>query len=134
MILVLGYLLDNLIESWRSKLSGIGHYIRSRRNALDITQQDLADRLAERGHKFAKSTIGWWETNRSVPPIHESKFMAALAASLEIDLSSLIEGIGMYDSKVASSDLSPSEEELVTAYRNGDVEKVMRITLGKRVT
>lgn len=101
---------------------------------LGITQQDLADRLAERGHKFAKSTIGWWETDRSVPPIHESKFMSALAASLEITLSALVEGVGIYDSEVESADLSPSEEELIAAYRLGDVEKVMRITLDKRTT
>ena len=115
-------------------MSGIGHYIRTRRNVLDITQQDLADRLAERGHKFAKSTIGWWETGRSVPPIHESKFMSALAASLEVTLSALVEGIGMYDFEVESDALSPNEEELIAAYRLGDVEKVMRITLNKRST
>ncbi len=115
-------------------MSGIGQYIRSRRNALDITQEDLAARLAGHGHKFAKSTIGWWETDRSIPPIHESKFMVALAASLEVPLSSLIEGIGMYDSDVTSASLSPTEEELIAAYRLGDVEKVMRITLGKRAT
>jgi transcriptional regulator with XRE-family HTH domain len=115
-------------------LSGIGQYIRSRRNALDITQEDLATRLAERGHKFAKSTIGWWETDRSIPPIHESKFMAALAASLEVSLSALIEGLGIYDDKIEANDLSPSEAELIAAYRSGDVEKVMRITLGKNST
>lgn len=115
-------------------MSGIGHYIRTRRNVLDITQQDLADRLAERGHKFAKSTIGWWETDRSVPPIHESKFMSALAASLEVTLSALVEGTGMYDFEVESDALSPNEEELIAAYRLGDVEKVMRITLNKRST
>jgi transcriptional regulator with XRE-family HTH domain len=113
-------------------LSGIGHYIRTKRNALDITQEELATRLAEHGHKFAKSTVGWWETERSVPPIHEPKFMTALAASQEVSLSALIEGIGMYDSKVDKVDLSPTGEELISAYRSGDVEKVMRITLEKR--
>ena len=112
-------------------MNGIGSYIRSRRNALEITQEELASRLAQRGHKFAKSTIGWWETDRSVPPIHESKFMTALADSLDVSLSALIEGIGMYNSKVAADDLSPTEEELISAYRLGDVEKVMRITLNK---
>jgi len=112
-------------------LSGIGDYIRNQRNALDITQEDLANRLAERGHKFAKSTIGWWEKGRSIPPIHESSFMAALASSLEVTLSSLVEGVGLYDTRVESNDLSPLEEELIAAYRSGDVEKVMRITLKK---
>ncbi len=67
-------------------MAGIGQYIRNQRNTLQITQDELAARLASHGHKFAKSTIGWWETDRSIPPIHETKFMAALAASLEVTL------------------------------------------------
>lgn len=117
-------------------MPGIGEFIRRRRKQIEIdgkpmTQVDLAEALTKHGHAYASSTIGWWENGRATPPIHDTSFMNALADSLGVSLNALVEAIGIYDptKQVRADDISPLEQELLTAYRNGQIEEAMRILL-----
>lgn len=61
----------------------IGEYIRAKRRALDITQDDLIDRLKQRGYTYSKSQLSNWETGRNDPPMADTAFVHVLVEALE---------------------------------------------------
>lgn len=113
----------------------VGVYLKNRRKTLNLTQEDLSGRLASYGHKYAVSTIGWWETGRGLPPLNDPLFIEALAVSLEVSVNSLLQNLGIYISGAAikEADLTPAERELLDSYRSGDFQNLMRIVANKPV-
>lgn len=107
----------------------IGSLIRKYRKANDLTQKELAEILTSKGYAYAASTVGWWETGRASPPIHDPEFVMVLAEVLEIPMSQFLEALGYFDSKgrLGMKDLSPIEVELLEAFRRGDVQKLIRL-------
>lgn len=62
----------------------IGEQIKSRRMDLDITQQDLADRL-----NVSRSAISNWETNKNYPDL---QIIVQISEELQISLDELLKG------------------------------------------
>jgi len=72
----------------------VGTFIRLRRQELNITQQDLNDRLAARGVDGSYGRIGHWEAGRNEPPFEDDDFRAALASSLEMGEYDMLKVLG----------------------------------------
>jgi transcriptional regulator with XRE-family HTH domain len=76
-------------------------FVRRRREELGISQQELADRLSQRGQETSYGRISHWETGRNKPPLEDPKFRQALASALEMDSNELLFRLG-YISDIAS--------------------------------
>lgn len=108
-----------VIRIVNDKKKQIAQVIREYRKKIGLTQGDLAKRLSQRGYSYATSTVGWWENERSLPPLHEPEFLQVLADSLEVSVGLLIDEMGIYDSesRLTMDDLTPDERDLILAYR-----------------
>ena len=62
----------------------IGEQIKIRRIELDITQQELADRLC-----VSRSAISNWETNKNYPDL---QIIVQISEELQISLDTLLKG------------------------------------------
>lgn len=69
-------------------------FLRQRRAELQISQQELADRLSERGQETSYARVSHWETGRNQPPIELVAFRNALALSLEMTVDDLMRTLG----------------------------------------
>lgn len=58
----------------------LGEYVKSKRNELRLTQEELAQRLENKGIQRTASTIAVWEAGRAEVPL---EFINALAEALE---------------------------------------------------
>lgn len=72
------------------------NYIRERRRAIGLNQEELAHRLQKHGFNITRASVGHWETGRYNAPVEDPKFINALAKSLEIDTIQLLIGLGYY--------------------------------------
>jgi transcriptional regulator with XRE-family HTH domain len=68
--------------------------LKSRREALNLTQADVADRLSERGHETSPARVGHWETGRNRLPIEDAEFRVVLAAVLQMELNEMMVQLG----------------------------------------
>ena len=62
----------------------IGEQIKARRTELNITQQDLADRL-----NVSRSAISNWETNKNYPDL---QIIVQISEELQVSLDKLLKG------------------------------------------
>jgi len=69
-------------------------FLRSRREALGLTQQELADALALSGQETSYARVSHWETGRNKPPLESAPFRKALAAALDMDVNELMSTLG----------------------------------------
>lgn len=107
----------------------IGEFIKARRSHLQLTQRDLLQRLKQQGVDYSISTIGWWENDRTVPPIQDVTFVNALCEALEVRNDVFFAALGMIDPGTLNQKLTPIERRILDAFRRGDFEDMMRIAL-----
>lgn len=105
----------------------IGEFIRESRKAQGLTQKDLSDELGKYGIEYHVSTIGWWETGRTNPPLHDPTFVNTLSQILHISPDELFRSAG-YNVSV-DGPRNERESRLLAAYRRGDIKELMRIAL-----
>jgi len=82
------------------QVEDLSRFIRQRRNALDMTQADLAEELTRLGYLTAASTIGGWETGSKQPPL-EREFVSLLAMALQTTRISIYKAAGVFDQSPA---------------------------------
>jgi transcriptional regulator with XRE-family HTH domain len=108
-----------------SSMTTIGEWLKLARAKAKLTQAELADRLTEMGHPYAKNTIGGWETTSRLPPIDDPSFTSTLAAILGVSEIEIYEVAGVFSpsSNVAvqklvqlAGVLSPSEIEQIESF------------------
>ena len=80
-------------------------FLRSRREELGLTQQDLADALANAGQETSYARVSHWETGRNKPPLEDTRFRQALATALELDVNEMMSILGFV---VSNDDRSPN--------------------------
>lgn len=66
------------------------NWMKQRRELLGITQDQLGERLAERGLHVTKGAISKWEIGRSPLPLTTPENRRALAEALEMSISELL--------------------------------------------
>lgn len=103
----------------------IAQFIKDMRKRQDLSQKDLAEHLTSRGFEYATSTIGWWETDRAIPPIKDAGFVNALADILHVQPAEIYLAAG-YDMAI-DGPRNERESRLLAAFRRGDFKELMRI-------
>lgn len=69
-------------------------WLRTYRNKLRITQEELAARLQTRGFEYSAGAISHWEKGRYKPPIHNEEFRNVLASILRITPQEMLSAAG----------------------------------------
>lgn len=72
------------------------HWLKTSRQRLGISQEELASQLQIRGFDISRATIGHWEQGKYPPPLENPEFCKALADILLISVRSLLSMAG-YD-------------------------------------
>lgn len=103
----------------------LGAFIESRRKTLGLTRKDFIAKLSSYGVRYSTSALAWWETGRTNPPMHDRQFVEALSKALEMTIDSFLESVGLVDLDVST--LTLNERALLSAYRAGDLQEVIRI-------
>lgn len=74
-----------------------GTFIKTRRDELDLSLQDVASRLTLNGYPTNKASVWQWEneekSNRNAP-IEKEEFRVALARAFEMDINVLVKLVG----------------------------------------
>lgn len=105
----------------------ISQFIKDMRKQRGLTQKDLAEQLKNRGFDYAVSTVGWWETDRAIPPLRETGFVGALADILEVQPAEIYLAAG-YDMSIEGPQ-NDRESRLLAAFRRGDIKELLRIAI-----
>jgi transcriptional regulator with XRE-family HTH domain len=86
----------------------LNEYIRSRRNELRLTQDDLVRAINEADNEFSFSytTVSHWERrgNPVVPPIEKPRFVAAMARALNTTPYAIYQHAGWLEGMPSSDD------------------------------
>ena len=72
------------------------HFLRKRRQELDLSQNDLELRLKSRGVNLSRKAISAWERSERYPQLDEN-ILEALADALRWDLDQLMSLLGGSD-------------------------------------
>ena len=80
----------------------LGSYIKDRRKALRMTQEDLADKLASLGVQRGASIISQWENDHSQPPF---EVISKLADALEESSPNRLLSLGGYLESVKGNNI-----------------------------
>ena len=72
----------------------MAHWIKHKREALRLSQEDLAARLQVQGFDITRGTVSHWETGRHNPPLDNPEFAKALAAVLRMTTTELFNSAG----------------------------------------
>ncbi len=85
------------------------NWLKTRREALHLKQEDLAAQLQVSGFDISRPSISHWENGRHLPPLENPEFRQALANILRIDVKTLLKLAGY---EVAKSDFSEAAERV----------------------
>ncbi len=91
----------------------IGDFLRQRREALELSQGDLAIRLELHGLPATRANISHWEHDRHKPPVENKEFRYALADALEISVNELMTQIGFITGKADRSEAALRAADIV---------------------
>jgi transcriptional regulator with XRE-family HTH domain len=72
-------------------MADVGEFLRNRRKELDISQEDLANKLTQLGQHATKQRVSLWEKGRNRLPVALPEFRQALAAALQMPVNDLME-------------------------------------------
>ena len=75
----------------------IGDFIRARRKARGISQQELARRMSIGGQIMTHRRVSNWELGRNTPPLEDREFVNALATALELSLQEFLKAFYQND-------------------------------------
>lgn len=84
------------------------NWLKQRREELNLSQRDLAEKLAENGFRITPGTVSHWETGRHRPPFEDKRFQQVLALLLKMKVGEMLNLAG-YD--VSRSNHSQEAEE-----------------------
>lgn len=70
------------------------NWLKNRREAIDLRQDELAAKLQIEGFDVSRATISNWETGRHEPPMHDPEFRHALARSLRLNVRTMLKLAG----------------------------------------
>lgn len=87
--------------------------LRNRREALNLSPEDLARRLTRLGYPTTGADIQLWERGRNHPPLDDGGFREALAMSLQINVKKLETAVRLPDRK---PEFSEEALELATLF------------------
>jgi transcriptional regulator with XRE-family HTH domain len=65
-------------------------WIRDRREQLRMTIDELVAKLELEGVSYTAGSVGHWESGRRNPPMHDRKFVRALASALKLDVPTVL--------------------------------------------
>lgn len=81
-------------------VSKIGDFIKTRRQALELSQKDVASTLTKYGSPYKHNAISSWETGVNDPPLTDPVFASHLAIALETTTTELYQAAGVFDQSV----------------------------------
>lgn len=64
-------------------MPNLNEYLRRRRLAIAVTQEEVARRLTTGGYPISKASITHWEAGRYNPPMDDPQFVLCLIEALE---------------------------------------------------
>ena len=88
------------------------NWLKSRRQQIKITQEDLVTSLATHGYVYSAQTLSNWENDRHNPPLEDPQFREALAKSLKWDIADLLQAAG-YEVKQSYSSMGERAARIV---------------------
>lgn len=94
-------------------------HVGSRRRQLRLTQEEVSERLRQRGVERAASTIAHWEAGRQAIPL---EILPDLAAALEEEVVVLYELAGILD-RIPGGEIA----KLLKGAKEEDIETVERL-------
>lgn len=92
-------------------MSQFNEALRNRREALNLSPEDLARRLTRLSYPTTGADVQLWERGRNVPPLDDAGFREALAMALQVNVKKLEGAIRLPDRK---RELSEEGEEAAT--------------------
>lgn len=99
--------------------------LRQARESMDLSQDDLADRLG-----FGASQMNRYENGKQDP---SAEMLTRMAAELEVTTDWLLGLSDKPNERVQADDLTSDERNLIASFRKADLETLMRIALeGKK--
>jgi transcriptional regulator with XRE-family HTH domain len=98
-----------------------GERLRAARERADLTQERLADKL-----KTSKAQINRYETGKQDP---SAELLVKLARELHVSTDWLLGLVNEEEAKVQPLELSPTEQRLLAAFRQRDLENLMRAAI-----
>jgi transcriptional regulator with XRE-family HTH domain len=79
------------------------NWLKTSRERLDISQEDLATQLQIRGFNVARASVSHWETGKHSPPLHDADFRRTLAEVLHLNVKTMLKMAG-YDVEIERSE------------------------------
>lgn len=79
------------------------NWLKTYRERLNLSQEDLAAQLQIRGINVARASVSHWETGKHLPPLHEAEFRRALADVLRLNVKTVLKLAG-YDIEAERSE------------------------------
>jgi transcriptional regulator with XRE-family HTH domain len=70
------------------------NWLKSRREQLQISQEELAKKLQLAGFDISRAAISGWETARFNPPLDNNQFRSTLARILQMSIAALLAEAG----------------------------------------
>lgn len=95
-----------------------GERLRAARLRADLTQEELADRL-----KTSKAQINRYEGGKQDP---SAELLVKLSKELNVSTDWLLGLVEGEEARVQPLELSPTEQRLLAAFRQRDLESLMR--------
>lgn len=96
-----------------------GGYLKSKRQALDLSLESMAAKLTETGYPggISKSAVYSWEKGLRNPP-RDHVAWQCMSEAYEVPISELLEEAGFMEGIPGDNELSPDEVRLLTLIRN----------------
>lgn len=116
-------ILSNKTKSELEMVQRTNDWIRQRREALKLSQDDLAARLQIAGLDVTRAAVSHWENGRYSSPLDTAIAIKALADALEVTIGELLAQIG-YE---ANGELTSKERQVINALRRGDKIEAIRL-------
>jgi transcriptional regulator with XRE-family HTH domain len=103
-----------------------GTWLKNKRLEHHMTQEDFIQQLKDQfGKSFGRSTISGWESGEGNAPIHDRRFVDALAKIFNVRVLDVLIGSGY--NIVNEVTLTDKEAVILEAYRRGDFKEAMRL-------
>lgn len=102
------------------------NWLKERREALGLSQDELTARLQTEGVNLTRGTLSNWETGRHKPPLNDEHFRVALSHVLKMSVKEILKRSG-FDVTLMHSDAAERAAYLVDQMDEEMQDKAVRI-------
>jgi len=101
-------------------------WIKERRNELSLSQEDVARQLQLDGFTLTRATIGHWESGKARPPLNDPAFVDALARSLRLDATTVLQFSG-FDIQTSHTEIAERVARLIDRMSAEDQLRALKV-------